>query len=78
MKYAVDVDFDINTFEFWGGACLVMEQVRREDLLEDVAACIESRFGDELPTASQINAYVLFDLEDDLWQIYEKVLWPKH
>ena len=75
MKYAVD--FDINTFEFWSGARRVVEQLRKEDLLEDALVLIETAFEGETPTATQINDYVWFYLEDDLWEIYEKVLWPK-
>lgn len=75
MKYAVD--FDINTFEFWSGARQVVEQLRKEDLLEDASVLIETAFEGETPTATQINDYVWFYLEDDLWEIYEKVLWPK-
>ena len=75
MKYAVD--FDINTFEFWSGAIRVVEQLRKEDLLEDALVLIETAFEGETPTATQINDYVWFYLEDDLWEIYEKVLWPK-
>lgn len=75
MKYAVD--FDINTFEFWSGARQVVEQLRKEDLLEDASVLIETAFEGETPTETQINDYVWFYLEDDLWEIYEKVLWPK-
>ena len=75
MKYAVD--FDIDNFEFWGGARRVIEQVRKEDLLEDASVLIETAFEGETPTATQINDYVWFDLEDDLLEIYEKVLWPE-
>ena len=75
MKYAVD--FDIDTFEFWGGARQVIEQVRKEDLLEDTLVCLETAFEDKTPTAGEINDYIWFYLEDDLWEIYEKVLWPE-
>lgn len=75
MKYAVD--FNIDNFEFWGGARQVIEQVRKEDLLEDTLVLIETAFEGETPTATQINDYVWFYLEDDLLEIYEKVLWPK-
>ncbi len=75
MNYAVE--FDINTFEFWGGAVRVMEQVRNEDLLEDAESLIETAFEGKTPSATEINDYVWFYLEDDLWDIYEEVLWPE-
>ena len=75
LKYTVD--FDIDTFEFWSGAREVIKQVREEDLLEDALALIETAFEGETPTATQINDYVWFYLEDDLKEIFDKVLWPE-
>ena len=75
LKYTVD--FNIDTFEFWGGAIDVIKQVRKEDLLEDAMTLIENAFGDETPTMTQINDYVWFYLEDDLREIYDRALWPE-
>lgn len=75
MYYSVD--FDIDTFEFWGGARQVVEQLRKEDLLEDALVLIETAFEGETPTETQINDYVWFYLEDDLKEIYGKSLWPE-
>jgi hypothetical protein len=75
MEYSVE--FDINTFEFWGGARQVMKLVREEDLLEDAETLIETAFEGETPTKTQINDYVWFYLEDDLREIYDKALWPE-
>ena len=75
MKYSVD--FDISTFEFWGGARQVVEQLRKEDLLEEASVLIETAFEDNNPTATEINDYVWFYLEDDLLEFYDKVLWPE-
>lgn len=75
LKYTVD--FDINSFEFWGNACKVVEQLRKEDLLEDALVLIETAFEGGTPTKTQINDYVSFYLEDDLLEIYDKVLWPE-
>ena len=76
LKYSVD--FDINTFEFWGGARHVIERVKEEDLLEEAESLIETAFEREMPTATQINNYVWFYLEDDLLEIYDKALWPEY
>lgn len=75
MKYAVD--FDIDTFEFWSPACQVVEQLRKENLLEDALVLIETAFEGKTPTKTEINDYVGFYLEDDLLEIYDKVLWPE-
>lgn len=75
MKYAVD--FDIDNFEFWSGARQVIEQVRKENLLEDALVLIETAFEGKTPTSTEINDYVWFYLEDDLLEIYDKVLWPE-
>ena len=75
LKYTVD--FDIDSFEFWGNARKVVEQLRKEDLLEDALVLIETAFEGETPTATQINDYVWFYLEDDLLEIYDKALWPE-
>ena len=77
MKYAKTVDFDINTFEFWASTRGIIKQVRKEDLLEEAAVCIETAFEDETPTEIQINEYVWNYLEDDLWEIYNKALWSE-
>jgi hypothetical protein len=76
MKYAID--FDINSFEFWGGARQVIELVKEEDLLEEAESLIETAFEGETPTATQINDYVWFYLEDDLLEICDKALWPEY
>jgi hypothetical protein len=70
--------FDINTFEFWGGARQVIARIREEDLLEDAETLIESAFEGATPTATQINDYVWFYIEDDLLEIYDKALWPEY
>ena len=76
MNLAYTVDFDINTFEFWGAAIDVIKQLREEDLLEDALVLIETAFEGSTPTRGQINDYVSFYLEEDLLEIY-KVLWPE-
>lgn len=75
LKYTVD--FDIDSFEFWGAARDVIKQVRKEDLLEDALVLIETAFEGGTPTKTQINDYVSFYLEDDLLEIYDKALWPE-
>lgn len=77
MDLKFTVDFDIDGFEFWGGARQVVEQLRKEDLLEDALVLIETAFEGETPTETQINDYVWFYLEDDLLEIYDKALWPE-
>jgi hypothetical protein len=77
MDLKFTVDFDIDSFEFWSGARQVVEQLRKEDLLEDASVLIETAFEGETPTETQINDYVWFYLEDDLKEIYGKSLWPE-
>jgi hypothetical protein len=72
------VEFNIDNFEFWGGARRVIAQLRKEDLLEDAESLIETAFEGETPTATQINDYVWFYIEDDLLEIYDKALWPEY
>lgn len=74
MKYAVD--FDINTFKFWFRALDVIKRVKEKDLLEDAMICIEAAFEGKTSTDIQINDYVWFHLEDDLWEMQQKALWP--
>lgn len=38
--------------------------------------CIEAAFEGKTPTDIQINDYVWFHLEDDLWEMQQKALWP--
>ena len=64
MKYTNE--FDINSFEFWGGAKDVMKSIREMDLTDMVACMIEDVFCDETPTKTQINDFVRFDLPDIL------------
>lgn len=75
MEYKVD--FYIDTFEFWGGARQVIAQLRKEKLIDEAEALIETAFEDKIPNATEINDYVWFYLEEDLLEMYDKVLWPE-
>ncbi len=56
MKYAVE--FDIDTFQFWGGAKTTLERVKKENKLDELVELIEDHFAcndGEVPTATEIN-----------------------
>ena len=56
MKYAVE--FNIDTFSFWGGAKTTLEQVKKAGKVDELSELIEEHFGrnsGEIPTATEIN-----------------------
>ena len=65
MKYTRE--FFIDRFEFWGPAVEVVNRFREAkelDLLEDI---IEDTFdGDAIPSATQINDFVAYDLPEEI------------
>lgn len=80
MRYVVEHEFSISTFDFWGGAKSIIDdaceivkdspvdQLAPNDYVLDVInSVIESTFaGVESVTDTVINDFVCFDLEDCL------------
>ena len=67
MYYAVE--FDINSFEFWGGATSTIESIRELDKLDELEALIIDVFIDSVNvTETAINDFVWF--EDDMINDY--------
>lgn len=56
-------EFDVNTFEFWSGACDTIADIDRAGLRDQLGALIEEVFGDdeEPPTDTAINDFVWFE-----------------
>ena len=64
-----EVEFDINSFEFWGGATSTIESIRELDKLDELEALIIDVFVDsENVTKTDINDFVWF--EDDMINDY--------
>ena len=62
MYYAVE--FDINSFEFWGGATSTIESIRELDKLDELESLIIEVFGDsENVSETDINDFVWFEDE---------------
>ena len=56
MKYAVE--FNIDTFQFWGGAKTTLEEVKKAGKVDELSELIEEHFArndGEVPTATEIN-----------------------
>ena len=56
MKYAVE--FNIDTFSFWGGAKTTFEEVKKAGKVDELSKLIEEHFAlnnGEIPTATEIN-----------------------
>lgn len=70
MKYSNE--FDINTFEFWGGARDVAQAFCDAKRLDDLNQLIENAFYGMTPTATEINDFVWFTVAeiDDLEEQY--------
>ena len=64
-----EVEFDINSFEFWGGATSTIESIRELDKLDELEALIIDVFSDsENVSKTDINDFVWF--EDDMINDY--------
>ena len=56
MKYAVE--FNIDTFQFWGGAKTTFERVKKKNKLDELAELVEELLvcnDGKIPTATEIN-----------------------
>ena len=63
------VEFDINSFEFWGGAYSTIESVRELGKLDELESLIVEVFSDsENVSDTDINDFVWF--EDDMINDY--------
>ena len=69
MKYAVE--FNIDTFQFWGGAKTTLEEVKKAGKVDELAELVEEHFAhnddSEIPTATEINDLLWWGRND----IYE-------
>lgn len=66
------VEFDIHSFEFWGGAKSTIESVRELDKLDELEALIIEVFGDsENVSETDINDFVWF--EDEMINDYLEI-----
>lgn len=59
MKFTQD--FNIYTFNFWGGAKLTIESIQKAGKMDDLQLLIEDIFLDKIPSATDINDYVWFE-----------------
>jgi hypothetical protein len=66
MYYSVE--FDIDTFEFWGGAKEVINEMRQCGRIEEVENLVIDTFSEcDYPvTATDINDYVWYDVRNEL------------
>lgn len=54
------VHFDIEAFEFWGGAVPVLETVKENGRLKELESLIEEMFDVDDTTDTEINDFVWF------------------
>ena len=66
MQYKAN--FDIENFEFWGGAEHVFNRCVQEDKLEELERLIEDTFCGSVPSDIDINDFVWFDAEDLIFE----------
>ena len=64
-------EFSIDNFEFWGPAVEVVNSFRKAGQLDLLQNIIEDTFGDGelVPTATQINDLVAYDISKDIVEI---------
>ena len=69
MKYTRK--FSVDHFEFWGPAVEVVNRFREAGELDLLQNIIEDTFGDGelVPTATQINDFVAYDLSEEIAEI---------
>lgn len=65
-------EFDINYFNFWGGAKPVIEELKAQDRMKEAQGLMEdlSQYEEEPMTETQVNDLVWFDLPE-LMELYE-------
>ena len=57
-------DFDVNTFQWWSGACDTIKDIEAAGLMDELQSHLEEVFCDgEIPTDTDINDYVWHDRE---------------
>lgn len=68
MEYTHTQNFDVTTFPFSSGAKEKVEDFRKAGLMSELQECIEMMFDgwEEMPTHTQINDLVWFDVENIL------------
>ena len=65
MKYTRE--FSVDRFEFWGPAVEVVDRFRKATELDLLQNIIEDTFdGEVVPTATQINDFVAYDLPNEI------------
>ena len=65
MKYTRE--FSVDRFEFWGPAVEVVDRFRKAKELDLLQNIIEDTFdGEVVPTATQINDFVAYDLPNEI------------
>lgn len=64
-------EFSIDNFEFWGPAVEVVNRFRKAGQLDLLQNIIEDTFGDGelVPTATQINDLVAYDISENIIEI---------
>lgn len=75
-----EVEFDINSFEFWGGAVSTIESVKKLDKMDELEDLIIEAFGDsESVSQTDINDFVWFESDKILgWNNFLSILkWKK-
>ena len=53
-------EFDVDSFQFWGGAADVAAKCRKAGKLDDLGQLVEEEFAGKTPTKTQVNDFVWF------------------
>lgn len=62
MRYSKE--FDVNEFEFWGGAKDTIKVIKEHKMMGQLQDMLEEIFADKIPTATEINDRVWFDSDE--------------
>lgn len=67
MDYVIHNEFDICSFQAWGGAKRVIEQAQKVGALYELQDLVEMVFdGYDEVTDTMINDFIWFDADDEL------------
>lgn len=65
MELYSSEEFNLKTFEAWGGAVSRLEEIKELDIVEEAQEYIQEMFSDvEFVTITDINDMLWFDMDD--------------
>lgn len=71
MYIKKDYSFSDLLKDSWSGATQVLEEIARQDREDEAMGIIEDTFCGEVPTDTQVNDFIWFDLAD-MMELYKE------